>query len=166
MWINNISHSCMRIHKIIHLTLKVNNGSSICKGRSASMSLKRLVLQINSALTQLLIGLMLGGLWGSGGWAGGRMCPPFLDSNMISSLRASISWAWSCTSCISLCLSLTSAFLAPVNSWPCTREHLLQYFCIVTFTLTVMIIVNTIIKYYCTISYFLIYSTVSVFKIL
>lgn len=57
------------------------------------MSLKRLVLQINSALTQLLIGLMLGGLWDSGGWAGGRMCPPFLDSNMISSLRASISWA-------------------------------------------------------------------------
>lgn len=94
------------------------------KDECASMSLKRLVLQINSALTQLLIGLMLGGLWGSGGWAGGRMCPPFLDSNMISSLRASISWAWSCTSCISLCLSLTSAFLAPVNSWPCTREHL------------------------------------------
>ena len=68
---------------------------------------------------QLLIVLMLGGLWGRGGCAGGRMCPPFLDSNMISSLRASISWACSCTSCINLCLSRRSAFLAPVYSWPC-----------------------------------------------
>lgn len=55
---------------------------------------------------------------GIGGWAGGRIWPPLCESITISSLRASTSWAWSCTSWMSLCLSCISAFLTPLNSPP------------------------------------------------
>lgn len=59
---------------------------------------------------------------GRGGWAGGKMWPPLRDSKVISSLRASISWAWSWTSWINRCRSRTSALRAPVNSVPCEKR--------------------------------------------
>lgn len=45
MWINNISHSCTWFTRsyIFNIKSTVNNESSLCKGRSASISLKRLV---------------------------------------------------------------------------------------------------------------------------
>ncbi len=40
-------------------------------------------------------GLTVGDPWGIGGWVGGKIWPPFLDSKLISSFSASISCAWS-----------------------------------------------------------------------
>ena len=55
---------------------------------------------------------------GRGGCAGGRICPPLRDSKVISSLRASISWACNCTSWTKRCRSRMSALRLPVNSVP------------------------------------------------
>ena len=64
-----------------------------------------------------------GGVGPTGGWAGGKIFPPFVLRTRISCLSAAISWAWMRVSCLSSLLSWTAVSLpVPPVAIPCVWQ--------------------------------------------